>query len=326
MYQIDIPSAVVTQPASTAPGTAGFFTDGNPAGGVPATILPAEWLNAIQQEMVNVLAAAGITQSKSTFNQLAAAIRSTCAPVGSSRAVRMYVSAAAATATLTAYETVVENAAGLAFRISNFNQSINLATTGAGGMDTGTAPISGYVAIYAVYNPVTGASALLAKDATSASQPDVYGGANMPAGFTASALMAVWPTNGTKQFIPGFQLDRRFFFPYAQVLNTTTQQTTLTALNVSSSVPLNAKTCRGFSFLTTTGGVNSTMSVAGSAAAPVNGIGAQQMVGFNGTGLAFTQMPFTDVPLITPQVIFYTANVASGTFSAAQLFLSAYDI
>jgi hypothetical protein len=325
MYQIDNPSAVVTQPASTAAGTAGFFTDGNPAAGVPATIVPAEWLNAVQEEMVNVLAAAGIAQSKSAFNQLAAAIRATSPPVGSARGVRMSVTAAAATATLTATELVVENAGGLGFRLSTVNQSINLATVGAGGMDTGTAPVNGYVAVYVIYNPSTGAASLLGKDATSTAQTDVYSGANLPAGYTASALVAVWPTNASRQLSPGYQFDREFFFPFVSVLNTSSQAAALTSLNVSSCVPPNAKSCRGFTFLTTTGGTNSTMSVAGSSGSPA-GIGHQQMVGYNGTGLAFTQMPFTDVPLITPQTIFYNANISSGTFGSAQLFLSAYKI
>lgn len=75
MYQIDNPSAAATQPASTAPGAAGFFTDGNPAGGVPATIVPAEWLNSVQMEIINAVVAAGITPSKALFNQLASAIQ-----------------------------------------------------------------------------------------------------------------------------------------------------------------------------------------------------------------------------------------------------------
>jgi hypothetical protein len=80
------------------------------------------------------------------------------------------------------------------------NKTVNLATTGAGGMDSGAAPNNGFVAIYAIYNPTTGASALLARNATAAAQPTVYGGANMPAGYTASALISVWPTNASGQF------------------------------------------------------------------------------------------------------------------------------
>ena len=50
MYQIDNGTAAATQPAATAPGTPGFFTDGSPGTGVQATIVTGEWLNAVQQE------------------------------------------------------------------------------------------------------------------------------------------------------------------------------------------------------------------------------------------------------------------------------------
>ncbi|GMG90261.1 hypothetical protein Cmtc_14810 [Cupriavidus sp. TKC] len=75
MYQIDNSTAAASQPASTSAGAPGFFTDGNPAGGVAATIVPAEWLNAVMMEICNAITAAGLTLSKSTFTQLATAIR-----------------------------------------------------------------------------------------------------------------------------------------------------------------------------------------------------------------------------------------------------------
>lgn len=75
MYQIDNSTAVVTIPASTAAGTPGFFTDGNPATGVPATIMPAEYQNMLMMEIINVLVAAGVTPSKSNFTQLLTAIK-----------------------------------------------------------------------------------------------------------------------------------------------------------------------------------------------------------------------------------------------------------
>ncbi|ANI28919.1 tail protein [Yersinia entomophaga] len=52
----------------------GEFTDGNVAGGVSPTILPAEWFNTIQRELINVLAAGGVTPDTTKFNQLATAI------------------------------------------------------------------------------------------------------------------------------------------------------------------------------------------------------------------------------------------------------------
>jgi hypothetical protein len=70
MYQIDTPTTAATQPASTPLGTPGFFADGSPVGGIPATIVPAEWLNAVQEELINAVKAAGLLPSKGQFNQL----------------------------------------------------------------------------------------------------------------------------------------------------------------------------------------------------------------------------------------------------------------
>ncbi|BCF98056.1 hypothetical protein PPGU19_026250 [Paraburkholderia sp. PGU19] len=75
MYQTDNSTAAVSQPAATAAGSAGFFTDGNPATSTPATIVPAEWLNAVMMELVNVVIGAGLTLSKTTYNQVLAAIK-----------------------------------------------------------------------------------------------------------------------------------------------------------------------------------------------------------------------------------------------------------
>ncbi|WP_229765274.1 hypothetical protein, partial [Yersinia enterocolitica] len=105
--------------------------------------------------------------------------------VGTSRNAKMSIPSASATATFTADELIVQTAlGGLQYKISGFSKTVNLATTGAGGMDTGTVPATGYVALYAIYNPTSGATALLAVNATSAPAPEVYGGANMPAGYT----------------------------------------------------------------------------------------------------------------------------------------------
>lgn len=75
MYQIDESTAVTTQPTSTALGTVGYFTDGNAATGEEATIVPAEFLNMVMLELLNAVEGAGLTPSKSAFNQLFTAIQ-----------------------------------------------------------------------------------------------------------------------------------------------------------------------------------------------------------------------------------------------------------
>lgn len=63
--------------ADTAPaiGTPQFATDGNPASGIPATIWPAYAWNAIQEEMMAVLSAAGVTPDRTNNAQVLAALR-----------------------------------------------------------------------------------------------------------------------------------------------------------------------------------------------------------------------------------------------------------
>jgi hypothetical protein len=75
MFRIDNTTVAGALPAPTPVGTPGYFTDGSAAGGIPATIVSAEFLNMVQEELVNAIQAFGLVPSKSTFNQLAVAMR-----------------------------------------------------------------------------------------------------------------------------------------------------------------------------------------------------------------------------------------------------------
>ncbi|EIN02303.1 hypothetical protein WQE_04922 [Paraburkholderia hospita] len=307
MYRIDDATAGTSLPTPETAATEGYWIEGNPATGTPATKIRASWLNMIQEELCAILAAAGIARSKTTYNQVNSALQKLYSPViGSARNVAMSVTAASATATLTADEIVVGTAlGGQKYMLSSFNKPINLATTGAGGMDTGTAPTSGYVALYAIYNPTTGTSALLATNATSVVQPNVYGGANMPSGYTASALVSVWPTNASKLFAVGLQMDRLFANTAVTALSTSTVQTSPAALSIASSVPPNARTVSGQ--LNATSTTNSGLQLAVfSNAAQVGGQGVN-------TGSTGANVIFRDLMLATPQTLFWTSQSTAGT-------------
>jgi hypothetical protein len=73
-FRIDDPSAAVALPTPEAAGTEGYFTEGNPGSGVPATLMRASFLNMLQEEVRNVVTAAGLTPSKTTYTQLRDAI------------------------------------------------------------------------------------------------------------------------------------------------------------------------------------------------------------------------------------------------------------
>lgn len=233
MHRIDGPGATVDNK----------FTDGDPGGGIQATMVTDDWLNDVQEELLRVLTAAGISPVKGTQNQVLNAFRSLGAGlVGSNRNAKMVVAAASSTATFTADELIVESSlGGSSYRLASFNQTINLATTGAGGMDTGAAPVSGYVALYAICNITGSTRALLATNATAALQPEVYGGTNMPGGYIASALVGVWPTDASGKFVIGAQNGRWVCRAPAAIINTSSIQAAFASLNIANAVPRNAK-------------------------------------------------------------------------------------
>jgi hypothetical protein len=76
VHRIDNESNTSTLPAPAAVGVNpnGYFTGGNPGGGIPPTIVTADFMNAIQEEIANVILDAGLTLNKTTQNQLLAAI------------------------------------------------------------------------------------------------------------------------------------------------------------------------------------------------------------------------------------------------------------
>lgn len=289
----------------------GEFTDGNVAAGVPPTILPAEWFNTLQRELIKVVQDGGLTLDPNDDTQVLAALKKlflqsgnnlseikAAGPaavaaalanlglsdvahqpqltgvVGNSRNAKMSVTTASATATFTADELIVQTGlGGRQYKLSSFSKTINLATTGAGGMDTGTAPAAGFVALYAIYNPTTQVSALLAVNATSVLAPEVYGGANMPSGYTASALVSVWRTVSS-QLVVGILRDRVVSIVPANILTTTTiTNTSPTALSINSVAPLNAIQVSAFMAMATTGTSGTMANLAGSLYATLGGIG-----------------------------------------------------
>lgn len=58
------------------------FTNGNPSTATPATVVTDDWLNAVQEEIVNVITGASIALNKPDNTQLLAAIRALATPVG----------------------------------------------------------------------------------------------------------------------------------------------------------------------------------------------------------------------------------------------------
>lgn len=241
--------------------------------------------------------------------------------VGAARNAFMSVSGGSASATYTADEVVVETAlGGTFFRLAGFNKSANLMTTGAGGMDAGTAPTNGYVAFYAIYNPQTDVRDLLLTNATTGRVSEVYSGAYMPSGYTASALVSVLPTNGSGQFVAGVQIDRQVAIPALTVLSSSTTQASVTSLSITSAVPPNARKVSGTIGVSSTSSTpNTSLSLyASSAGVGIQGVNTSVgAAGGNSVG-------YKDLLISVPQTIYYTATSSAGTPSFTAT-VSGYD-
>jgi len=75
VWRIDNPTSISPMPAIPAAGTEAFFTGGNPGAGQASTIVDAWWANMVQEEIRNVVVAAGIAPNKHDNTQLSQAIQ-----------------------------------------------------------------------------------------------------------------------------------------------------------------------------------------------------------------------------------------------------------
>jgi hypothetical protein len=229
--------------------------------------------------------------------------------VGSVRNAKMSIPASSAVGSWSADEVVLESAlGGLRYCVSSALASVNLGSIGAGGMDIGSSPASGYVAIYGIYNPTAEMFSLLATNASTSVAPSIYSNGHMPSGYTASALISVWPTIGNGQFAAGFQYDRDIYIQPSTVLSTSTQQASFTPLSISGAVPPNAKKASGYMIVSSTLTGNNLGQIASTSSA----FGSTEI---SGAG-TLTSGQFA-TPLSTPQLLYYTATVSSGAMSAS---------
>lgn len=238
--------------------------------------------------------------------------------VGNARNLKMSATAANATQTFSADQVIVNTAlGGIGKRLASYSQACNLGTTGAGGMDTGTAPISGFVSVYAICK-IDGTTSILAC-AVATSTASIYGGANMPSGYTYSALIGIIPTDGSSRFKPGFLIDRTWWYQaIISIFTGTTGSSSLTSQSISSAVPTVARTVSGV-----LGKTSAVADIQGSVAGDTTGTGVQasasvcaattRSIGGIATASIGGAFTFKDVPIITAQTIFWSDAVGSST-------------
>jgi len=123
MHRIDGPGATVDNK----------FTEGDPVGGVQATVVTDDFMNDVQEELISILAAAGVTPVKGTQNQVLNSI----AKLLQSQKLIAFPTAGTATAlTLTPSPAIDAYAADLRFRVkfniaSGLNPTLNVSAKGA---------------------------------------------------------------------------------------------------------------------------------------------------------------------------------------------------
>lgn len=303
-------------------GTSGYLLTS--AGGSSS---PMTWTapTSLTVGVANALASATTTVNVSSAtapsaNQVLTATSGTAATwqtpgtptLGSALNAKMSVTSASATATFTADQVLVATALnGAAQLLPSYSQSINLGTTGAGGMDTGSAPTSGFVSLYAIWG--SSGTSILACNVTT-STATIYAGANMPSGYTYSALIGVWQTNGSGQFPIGIQRGRTVFNNNSTPLLNGGTQTSYTSISLSSIVPPNATSILGY-----VEAVYSSAAQSIIVAADSNGTGfiqsASALSGSNPTTLY-------QLPIITSQTAYYKM---SGSGSTGYFYVSGYS-
>lgn len=193
MHRIDHATAVGALPAPSPLGTPGFFKDQAPGSGNQSTIVTDHWANAVQEEIMTVVEAAGLVQDKDAHNQLLLAMQSI---VGSSAVVgagaihgmRLSPTPGNPTTRVTATLGLVRDSTNAAGGVAGAAMSKKLDAVwapgdGNGGRLTAAAPANGATYfLHALINPLTGAVDY-GFDA-SPTAPDLAGSGAVAAGFT----------------------------------------------------------------------------------------------------------------------------------------------
>lgn len=173
------------------------FKDGNLAGGILPTDLNASWFNLVQEELASIVEATGTALDGAVRNQVLQAIRRIA---GGSARVKGLIGSNNAGTPNTQYDFTAsavdmrDPATGATYSVqAPASRTCNILTAGpaANGRDqAGAFASSSWVHFYYIYNPTTGAYAVLAS--ASATAP-----AALPAGYTAWAYASAQWINGS---------------------------------------------------------------------------------------------------------------------------------
>jgi len=195
-------------------------------------------------------------------------------------------------------------AGGTALLAVNGNLTVNLATTGADGLDAGALAANKLYRTYLLYKIADGTVHTLSTLDTNAAPSPV------PSGFTLLSVIAYCLTDGSGKILPFTQYDRQLWYQTpVNVASGFTYAATLTSMSIAAAVPAAGRTAKCLAgFVGNTGGeilVSGDSVGAGAAGLSLPNIAAPTFFGFNGFGSA-------EVPMITPQTIFIADNGGVG--------------
>ena len=220
MHRIDHPTAAEALPTPASPGDPGYFDEGDPVGGTPATVVTADWANAVQEELVAVVVAGGGSPSKSVRTQVRDAIQVLINGVqqrslqGAFRNLKGSAPGNSSIVTYTIDELITGNGAGEYQTTRTWNKTINMSASGAGDLDTGTVDGSTWYYAYGITKP-DGTKDCIAS--LSSSSPA------LPSGYTNWARIGSFRTDasGNKYPFSFIQYGRVFRYKIASATNTT---------------------------------------------------------------------------------------------------------
>lgn len=228
--------------------------------------------------------------------------------VGSTRNL-IGVQASNTTATVTADEAVLKDANASPFLATAVNVTVNTATSGANGLDTGVLGASQWYYFYLIYNGTTVASLI----SSSATTP------TLPGGYTYKALVSAVYSDASSHLVSFYQQDRDIWIVPVVVFTAKASAGTNTYesysagaggsdVNLTTVVPPIAKRLRGCA-----GNVNAGSDQSVAIAGDGNGLGAVDIVGSR-TGAAldtFSMSGSFAIPMKTAQTFFWKSTSTS---------------
>ena len=226
--------------------------------------------------------------------------------IGPSNRIRCIVNAGATEAGWVDDAVIVGSADVKTYRIRDFFATLALNKVGIGGMDKGAAPVNGYILVYAAYNPTTKEYGVFGTLDTAASTGEggayaTYQGADLPAGYTATALVGVALVGNTATTFGTFtQVGRKLrVIPLTLVSgsSTTTVPRSWQPLT-SGSIPYCAISIDGQISATSNYG-DGPISILGGIAPIAEGPGMTQLIASSQTGICSANETFVEIPIHT---------------------------